>query len=213
MELDGRKAFQCSVTTETDNNSLKRTQFNVLQQHRLPIQIDAVICIIQQRMYTMQATLATLASFQTDLKIPFPAVIRYRIITKNRPNLLYRYELMDAGDELWAAAVNRCQIDVDFDVGGVVFGAHQIIVGQRSCFWRRQFESIGEKGAKRFHIDTDPAVFREILHFIYTGRLKTAPSRKLMKLAKKYEVKTLVDLCRCATQELEAMEVDDINFS
>ena len=203
IELDGYTAFQCSITTGSENNSFKQTQFNVLQHRRLPILIDAVICIIQQRMYTMQASLA---SFQTDLEIPFHRKIRYRIITRNRPDLLYRYELIDTGDELWAAAVNRRQTDVEFSVSDVVFGAHQIVISQRSSFWRLQFDSKKEEGTKRFQLDVNPGLFQQVLHFIYTGRLKMAPNRKLLELAEEYQMEALVNLCRCATQELQVME-------
>ena len=164
-------------------------------------------------MYSMQASQA---SFQTDLKIPFHSTIRYRIVTKNRPNLLYRYELADISDDLWAAAVNRHQTNVDFCVGDVVFSAHQIVVGQRSSFWREQFDLTDQEGAKRFQIDVDPKIFRQALHFIYTGRLEMAPNRKLLKLAEKYRLQTLVDVCRYATQQLEEidqMDMEDTNLS
>ena len=56
--------------------------------------------------------------------------------------------------------------------------------------------------------DVDPDTFRCFLEFLYTGMLEASSiiSEKLFKVADKYGVETLMDLCRPTTIQSVSME-------
>jgi len=54
--------------------------------------------------------------------------------------------------------------------------------------------------------DVDPATFKRLLKFLYTGMFKfSAMDEELFTVADKYQVETLMELCRPATQPVDTM--------
>jgi len=109
---------------------------------------------------------------------------------------------------LWAAAVNRKMTDVEFLVGEEAFGAHRSLLSARSPVFAAMFASgMNEAVTGRVTIeDVDPTTFKRFLKFIYTGMFKfSALDEELFTVADKYQVETLMELCRPATQPIDTM--------
>ena len=121
-------------------------------------------------------------------------------------------KLMDStcGVQLWAASINKQQTDVEFLVGDEAFSAHRRLLSTRSPVFEAMF-TIGMEEAtsgKVFINDVDPGTFRDFLEFLYTGMvMPSSRNAKLFAVADKYQVETLMDLCRPATQP--ALDIDD----
>jgi len=107
-------------------------------------------------------------------------------------------------EQLWAAAVNRKLTDVEFLVGEEAFGAHRSLLSVRSPVFAAMFASgmkEAETGRVRIIEDVDPNTFQRFLKFLYTGMLEpSAMDEKLFTVADKYQVTTLMKLCRPATE-------------
>jgi hypothetical protein len=91
--------------------------------------------------------------------------------------------------------------DVIFKVGGSEFPAHKIVLAARSEVFKAMFQHpTKEKSTNHVEIeDIEPEIFKELLRFIYTGRLTAATMEKmavgLLVVADKYlltELKLLV---------------------
>ena len=209
IKLNGQNAFRCAIDTAT--NSI---QLEIPRRHHLPINVHSVFCTVNNQIHQLDAAnvQGSCQSFRTcplESWLPYnrPLTLRYRILVSDYPTDSYRYQLIDnlVGQQLWTAARNRRDTNVVFVVGQHTFGAHQLVLALRSSFWNHQFDSLDIRGEPaEFQIDTDPETFGHVLHFIYTGQLKTAPDDKLMKLAEKYQLEALMSICqRCASPPLQ----------
>jgi speckle-type POZ protein len=91
--------------------------------------------------------------------------------------------------------------DVIFKVGGSEFPAHKIILAARSQVFEAMFQHpTKEKSTNHVEIeDTEPEIFKELLRFIYTGRLTAATMEKmavkLLVVADKYLLPELKAAC------------------
>ena len=93
--------------------------------------------------------------------------------------------------------------DVEFLVGEEALGAHRSLLCARSPVFAAMFAS-GMKEAENGHVrieDVDPPSFERFLKFLYTGLMdeSLAMDEKLFAVADKYQVETLMELCRPAT--------------
>jgi speckle-type POZ protein len=91
--------------------------------------------------------------------------------------------------------------DVIFKVGGSEFPAHKIILAARSEVFKAMFQhATKEKSTNHVEIDdTEPEIFKELLRFIYSGRLTAATMEKmavgLLVVADKYLLTELKAAC------------------
>jgi speckle-type POZ protein len=91
--------------------------------------------------------------------------------------------------------------DVIFKVRGSEFPAHKIILAARSEVFKAMFQHpTKEKSTNHVEIeDTEPEIFKELLRFIYTGRLTAATMAKmavgLLAVADKYLLTELKAAC------------------
>lgn len=86
------------------------------------------------------------------------------------------------------------------------FSAHKAILAARSSVLADEFESElvehpKKKGDGPLQInidDVDPTIFEEFLYFLYTGEPKISmlDNEELLKLAIRYQLNTLVELCK-----------------
>jgi len=115
--------------------------------------------------------------------------------------LVNKFMDSDWSGELWAAAVNRKMTDVEFFVGEESFGAHRSLLSARSPVFAAMFASgmmEAETGQVRIE-DVDPNIFGIFLEFLYTGTFEPSPNDvDLFTVADKYQINTLMDLCRPA---------------
>ncbi|KAI9552102.1 hypothetical protein GHT06_022439 [Daphnia sinensis] len=138
-------------------------------------------------------------------------------------------ELVDAqlGESLWMAAEKAEGTDLEFQVGDKVFCAHTWLVASRSqplatlfsdllleeaagCDIRSSSETelktaavITSTAKTTVKInDIEPDVFRELLKYMYTGTLGMAVSKPLLKAAEKFEIESLMNVCRAAIREI-----------
>jgi speckle-type POZ protein len=101
-------------------------------------------------------------------------------------------------------------VDVTFSVGGEEFTAHKVVLATRSPVFKAQlYGPLREAGSGAVHItiqDMQPAVFRELLHFIYTDSLvpldylkadaRTDMIRHLLVAADRYGMERLSLMCQ-----------------
>ncbi len=113
-------------------------------------------------------------------------------------------------DQLWASVINKKLTDVELLVGEKTFSAHRSLLSIRSPVFAAMFNS-GMKEAKTGQVrveDVNPNTFGHFLYFLYTGTLEPAADKEeLYPLADRYQVETLVNLCRPAS---EPVDVDGI---
>ena len=125
----------------------------------------------------------------------------------------YSYQLSDrlAKDQLWAAVRNRNSEDVEFVVKGETFSAHKAILAARSPVFANDFLKIrpSRDGPQQIRIyDAEPSTVEQFLHFIYTGEsIGTFANEELLKLAVKYELKTLTSLCKFALKKIKPIQM------
>jgi speckle-type POZ protein len=92
--------------------------------------------------------------------------------------------------------------DVVFKVGGNEFPAHKVILAARSEVFKAMFQhATKEKSTNHVEIeDIEPEIFKELLRFIYTGRLTAATMEEmavgLLAVADKYLLTELKAACR-----------------
>lgn len=125
----------------------------------------------------------------------------------------YCYQLIDSlrAIDLWNMFQLDILTDVEFLVGGKTFAAHRVVIATRSPVLAIFFNSSTvESVTGKIRIDDGvaPDVFREFLFFLYTGTLQvSANCQSLLKLAEKYQVDTLIHICRTAIQEIDVEEI------
>ncbi|XP_032791461.2 uncharacterized protein LOC116928482 [Daphnia magna] len=139
-------------------------------------------------------------------------------------------ELVDAqlGESLWMAAENAKGTDVEFQVGDKVFCAHTWLVASRSQPFATLFSDLLLEEAAGCDVwsssetelktataitstakttikinEIEPDIFRELLKYMYTGTLGMAANKSLLKAAEKYEIESLMNICRAAIREID----------
>ncbi|RLN36159.1 BTB/POZ and MATH domain-containing protein 2-like [Panicum miliaceum] len=109
--------------------------------------------------------------------------------------------------KLWEDKVG---VDVAFSVGGEEFTVHKVVLAARSPVFRAQLYGPMREAARAEPIDIEdmqPAVFRELLHFIYTDSLppldhlrddddRTDLIRHLLVAADRYGMERLSLMCQ-----------------
>ncbi|XP_046444611.1 uncharacterized protein LOC124194447 isoform X1 [Daphnia pulex] len=136
------------------------------------------------------------------------------LIRENLEN--FRYQLMDSlrSVDYWNMFLLAILTDAELQVGKKIFKVHRVIISSRSPVFTELFNtSTVESVTGKVRIDdgVNPDAFKEFLFFLYTGELKvSANSQSLLKLAEKYQVKSLIEICRAAIQEID---VDEISTS
>ncbi len=130
----------------------------------------------------------------------------------------YHYDMMDDAwmNSFWTAATNKKLTDVEIFVGTVkLMEAHRVILSARSPVMNAALNKISDTGKAVFTFDAefDVDVVKFFLNFLYTGSLKTfatseSPNYKqLLKLATKYEMETLKNLCQLANHVPDVEEL------
>jgi len=138
------------------------------------------------------------------------AITFYIKLTSTIPSFSHKLVDSEWKFQLLASAVNEQLTDVEFQVGDESFAAHRSLLSARSSVFAAMFDSgMKELQTGKVQIDdVDPDTFRCFLEFLYTGMLESSSiiSEKLFKVADKYGVETLMDLCRPATIQPVSME-------
>jgi len=135
---------------------------------------------------------------KASLSWPFTVIFHVKLQSKVEN---FTNQLLDSSgsQQLWDAAVNKKMTDVEFLVGEEAFGAHRSLLSARSPVFAGMFAS-GMKEAETGQVridDTDPKIFQCFLKFLYTGMYEPSPmDSDLLTVADKYQVETLMELCR-----------------
>jgi len=209
--------------------SVSALKFLSYGQESLCYEIDQVVCFFDchdQKSSTYQhimirdsvprgrnaSSLQVFKSRQSavlGLTTPFscPFVITFHVKLRSTVNTYVNIPVdVTWSGELWAAAVNRKMTDVEFLIGEESFGAHRSLLFVRSPVFAAMFASgmkESETGQVRIE-DVNPDTFQRFLKFLYTGMLEPSyVDRELFTVADKYQVETLMKLCRPATQTAE----------
>jgi len=139
----------------------------------------------------------------TDRLSPSFSITFHIKLHYNVPHFIHKIIDSALNRQLLAAAINRKMTDVDFLVGEESFGAHRSLLSARSPVFAAMFTS-GMKEVETGQVrieDVKPITFKHFLHFLYTGLFEpSAMDRALFKVADKYQVETVMELCRPATQ-------------
>ncbi|KAI9563075.1 hypothetical protein GHT06_010532 [Daphnia sinensis] len=97
--------------------------------------------------------------------------------------------------------INQTNCDVQFRIQGITIGAHVVILSARSSVFAAMFQcDMQESRTKKVVIeDIEPEVFRQLLHYLYTG---TCPLLKMKSItqdlfvaADEYDIATLKEEC------------------
>lgn len=94
--------------------------------------------------------------------------------------------------------------------------AHRFILTARSPVFAAMFNSgMSECLTGKVRIENvDPTTFRDFLKFLYTGMLEPSADREeLFVLADKYQVETLMNYCRPATEPTDVDEFTEVFLS
>jgi hypothetical protein len=127
----------------------------------------------------------------------------------------YYYEMMDDEwtTDLWMTATNQKLTDVEVIVGTVkVMEAHRVILCARSPVLNESLSKISntEKSIVIFKAEFDVEIVKNFLRFLYTGSLKTTDGgHQLGKLATKYQVETLKNVCQLINRVPDIEELSD----
>ncbi len=147
------------------------------------------------------------ADLTATLSLPFTVTFHVKLCS-TVPNFINKMIDSTWSEQLWAAAVNKKMTDVEFVVDEEAFGAHRSLLSARSPVFTAMFAS-GMKEAETGKVridDVDPATFRQFLKFLYTGTVELSSlNGELFTVADRYQVETLMELCRPAS------ETDDVN--
>ena len=114
-------------------------------------------------------------------------------------------------EKLWAAAVDKVLTDVEFLIDGESISAHRSLLSARSPVFAAMFAS-GMKEARTGQVridDVDPDSFRHFMQFLYiTSTLVVSTDKaKIFTVADKYQVETLMELCRPSTQSVDMGDI------
>jgi len=132
-------------------------------------------------------------------------------IVNTIPNYDFKFVDVTWVEQIWSSAIAKKLTDVEFLVGDQSFAAHRFILSARSPVFAAMFNSgmaEAKTGRVRIDDDVDPNIFRSFLEFLCVGVLKSFKGKEqLFALADKYEVKTLMALCKPTI--VQSMDVDD----
>ena len=107
--------------------------------------------------------------------------------------------------QLWTAAVNGQLTDIKFQVGDKIFPAHRYLIAARCPALIPALVPGRPSNVTTVPIGSmDPALFEEILFFLYTGVLRTSPagiSEGFLAAAEVYKIETLRSLCQAAASK------------
>ena len=125
-----------------------------------------------------------------------------------------------AKEQLWSSVNSKLHTDAEFIVQDKRFSAHKAILAARSPVFQAEFSREESKKDNPHHIqidDVNASSFEQFLHFVYTGEFlqfactgEPAPmlaNKDLLKLAERYQLKTLENLCRIALLEVNAEQM------
>jgi speckle-type POZ protein len=129
----------------------------------------------------------------------------------------YSYQLCDrlSKEELWNTSNNEHLIDVEILCkDNKKFSAHKAILAARSPVFLTKFKSepLQPKNAPLKQItidDVDSSTVEQFLYFLYTGELKIPMlvNEELLKLALRYQLTTLIELCQIGVHEIDVMQM------
>ena len=125
-----------------------------------------------------------------------------------------------AKEQFWSTVNSKLHADVEFIVKDKRFSAHKAILAARSPMFRAEFTKEESKKDNPHQIQIDDVVassLEQFLHFVYTGEFldfdytgDAAPmlaNKDLLKLAERYQLKTLENLCQVALLEVNAEQM------
>ena len=128
----------------------------------------------------------------------------------------FQYQPVDyrLSPELWNSLSNSslAYADVELVVGSQTQSAHQAILAARSPVFLKKFQDKSFK-SKIIIDDLRWDEFQNFLYFIYTGKLKTACNLALKEAAEKYDVKTLLELCKAVEQVPVVEEICNLEMA
>ena len=129
-----------------------------------------------------------------------------------------------AKEQLWSAVNSKLHADVEFIVEDKRFSAHKAILAARSSVFRAEFTKEESKKDNPHQIqidDVNASSLEQFLYFVYTGAFlefdytgEPAPmlaNKDLLKLAGRYQLKTLENLCQVALLEVNAEQMAGFN--
>ncbi len=227
FEHEGNKLFRAWLEMKKSPNHPGKQTFSALRflsygHESICYRISEVICSINgqdQNSFTHQQIIMTrtepkdentsLRVFtsnlsDTEITTPFscPFVITFHVELFSTVAHFINVPLdVTWSEQLWSASTNRKLTNVELLVGEESFGSHRSLLSARSPVFAAMFGS-GMKEAKTGHVrieDANPDTFQRFLKFLYTGMLEpSAMDKELFAVADKYQVSTLMELCRPA---------------
>jgi len=160
-------------------------------------------------------SLSTLASIGI-IKRRLPSKITFFVtLTSTVPTFSYKPRDLLYPNEIWLAAARAADVtsrmtDVEIIVGldePISFQAHRFILSARSPVFKTMLNNAFEEartGTVRI-IDVDPDTFYHFFKFLYTGLLTISDDQHLKEnlfaLADKYDVVTLMNICRPSPED------------
>ena len=118
---------------------------------------------------------------------------------------MFSYKLVDTllGYDLWKVTEDKTPTDVELLVGNSAFSARIALLSakcQESCVCSMLKSGMKEARTGRVLFSVvDPATFTHFLRFLYDGEMGSwdrFTKENLFVLADRYEVETLMDLCK-----------------
>lgn len=112
-------------------------------------------------------------------------------------------------EQLWGSPASKQLADVDLFVGAKKFPAHRFLLSLQSSVFSKTFSSdmIEARTGKADIKNVDPTTFVHFLEFLYSGTLEPSErTAELWALADRYDVKTLMEICR----QSPPVKVDDV---
>ena len=149
----------------------------------------------------------------------FPSTITFFVkLFSMVPTFGYKFMDRPFGKHLWNAAngtYNGKLRDVKLLVGSRSFSAHRSLLVARSLVFAAMFSSEMEEARTGQVLinDTDYDTFEHSLRFLYEGEMKNwniSLRKKLFALADRYQVETLMDICRPSSSLTEATGSIDV---
>lgn len=186
--------------------------FYVHNVHHLGIEVKAVDCLVNGKTIHLQtkfqeSTILKVFNSEEFLTYEHFSVkgicLKYRVYMANTIQPIsrcYGFELRDAnfGEEMWSAAQKGLMTDCEFVIQSEIFSAHGAIVAARCPVLAERIDRDRNYNNNKQQIiirdEANPAVFKALLYFLYTGHLismNAASQHQFSTLATKYKVKTL----------------------
>ena len=106
-------------------------------------------------------------------------ILRFVVHQKDSKGFAYQFRDANYAQQLWSSSVNGQRTDVEFQVGDKIFSAHRALLAARCP---------ALLDPSIIPVDLDPAVFQQILHFLYTGESVQQPDDNFYRAAKLFEI-------------------------